>query len=138
MATIADSINAGIDKVFVGIYGYDHPKFTHMGKALFILTLMVMIGLVIFLSYRAVAKLSGKSPFENYPNNIRRYIVSGEASLDDKMYKAQKSTLTGSRDAPVFFSDYGVQMSKEEDGALVQEGFDNNELSNIESRFMLK
>jgi hypothetical protein len=85
----------------------------------------------------------GKSTFENNPNAIRRYIVSTDGvSLDDKMHYSQRSGLTGSRDAPVFFSDYDIEMKKDSEGNLVadREQFVDEkvtDVTNIESRFML-
>ncbi len=85
----------------------------------------------------------GKSAFENNPNAIRRYIVSTDGvSLDDKMNYSTRSGLTGSRDAPVFFSDYDIEMKKDSNGNLVadREQFVDEkvtDVTNIESRFML-
>jgi uncharacterized membrane protein YcgQ (UPF0703/DUF1980 family) len=84
------------------------------------------------------------SGFVNNPNAIRRYIVATDGvSLDDKMNAAQKSGLTGSRDAPVFFSDFDIEMKKNGNGDLVaerSEQFTNEkagDITNIEDRFML-
>ena len=86
-----------------------------------------------------------KSGFENNPNSIRRYIVATDGiSLDDKMHNAQRSSgLTGSRDAPVFFSDYDIEMRKDVNGDLVADRSESfvdekvTDVTNIESRFML-
>lgn len=102
-------------------------------------TSVAVLGAVALVTIVMTLVLSSSS-FENNPNSIRRYIVSGETSLDERMQQARKSNLTGSRDAPVFFSDYDVQMYKDKEGALVQENFVNEkvtDLTNIENRFML-
>ncbi len=83
------------------------------------------------------------SSFTNSPNNIRRYIVAEDGlSLDDKLHRNQKSTLTGSRDVPVFFSDFNVEMTRDANGDLVpqRESFTDekvNDVANIEQRFMV-
>ena len=56
------------------------------------------------------------------PNNIRRYQVGlGGESLDERVWAASQkpatSTLTGTRDIPVFFQDYDYEMIKK-DGAM--------------------
>lgn len=105
----------------------------HVGIAIVV---AAIIGLIAWL----ITTVSG---FENNPNSIRRYIVATDGvSLDDKMHAAQRSNLTGSRDAPVFFSDYDIEMRKDTNGDLVadREGFVNEkatDVTNIENRFML-
>lgn len=83
------------------------------------------------------------SGFTNSPNNIRRYVVAEDGvSLDDKLHRYQKSGLTGSRDVPVFFSDFNVEMTRDANGDLVpsRESFTDekvNDVANIEQRFMV-
>ncbi len=83
------------------------------------------------------------SGFTNSPNSIRRYVVAEDGfSLDDKLHRNQKSTLTGSRDVPVFFSDFNVEMTRDANGDLVpqRESFTDekaNDVANIEQRFMV-
>lgn len=85
----------------------------------------------------------GASGFTNSPNNIRRYIVADDGvSLDDKINRSAKSGLTGTRDVPVFFSDFNVEMARDADGNLnpQRESFSNekvNDVTNIEQRFMV-
>lgn len=91
----------------------------------------------------AIVTTVGWSAFENKPNNIRRYIVADDGlSLDDKINRSSKSGLTGSRDVPVFFSDFNVEMARDADGNLnpQRESFTNekaNDVTNIEQRFMV-
>jgi hypothetical protein len=82
------------------------------------------------------------SGFNNSPNNIRRYIVADDGvSLDDKINRNSKSGLTGSRDVPVFFSDFNVEMARDSDGNLnpQRESFagEKDDVANIEQRFMI-
>lgn len=83
------------------------------------------------------------SDFTNSPNSIRRYVVAEDGlSLDDKLNRSNKSGLTGTRDVPVFFSDFNVEMTRDANGDLVpqRESFENdkaNEVANIEQRFMV-
>lgn len=100
-------------------------------------TAALALGWLMYLTFR--------SGFENNPNGIRRYIVATDGiSLDDKMHNAQRSSgLTGSRDAPVFFSDYDIEMRKDANGDLVADRSESfvdekvTDVTNIESRFML-
>lgn len=84
----------------------------------------------------------GVSGFNNSPNNIRRYVVAEDGlSLDDKINRNSKSGLTGSRDVPVFFSDFNVEMARDADGNLnpQRESFagEKDDVANIEQRFMV-
>jgi len=84
----------------------------------------------------------GVSGFNNSPNNIRRYVVAEDGlSLDDKINHNSKSGLTGSRDVPVFFSDFNVEMARDADGNLnpQRESFagEKDDVANIEQRFMV-
>lgn len=84
----------------------------------------------------------GLSGFNNSPNNIRRYVVAEDGlSLDDKINHNSKSGLTGSRDVPVFFSDFNVEMARDADGNLnpQRESFagEKDDVTNIEQRFMV-
>jgi hypothetical protein len=84
----------------------------------------------------------GVSGFNNSPNNIRRYVVAEDGlSLDDKINHNSKSGLTGSRDVPVFFSDFNVEMARDADGNLnpQRESFagEKDDVTNIEQRFMV-
>ncbi len=103
----------------------------------------VGIVVAIFLIGMAISWVT--SGFENNPNGIRRYVVATDGlSLEEKMHAAQRSSgLTGSRDVPVFFSDYGVEASKDSNGDMLTEhaeGFVDErvtDVSDIEKRFML-
>jgi len=86
------------------------------------------------------------SGFSNSPTSIRRYIVGPDGrSLDEKVHEYQQSGasgLTGSRDVPVFFSDFNVEMGRDANGDLVaqRETFTNekvNDVRDIEQRFMV-
>lgn len=83
------------------------------------------------------------SGFSNTPTAIRRYVVADEGmSLDDKLHRNTRSGLTGSRDVPVFFSDFNVEMTRDANGDLVpvRESFTNEkatDVSNIEERFLV-
>ncbi len=105
-----------------------------MGIALLVVVLVV----VIFWS-------STSSSFSN-PNNIHRYIVGQDGmSLDDKINAAShvKSTLTGTRDIPVFFQDYNLELTRDEaSGNLVSSrgetlAGERDEIAEIEQKFML-
>lgn len=100
---------------------------------------MALWGLVLVL---LILMIVGFSTFENKPNNIRRYVVGQEGwSLDDKINSNSKSGLTGSRDAPVFFSDFNVEMVRDGQGNLnpTRESFsgEKDDVTNIEQRFMV-
>lgn len=83
------------------------------------------------------------SSFTNSPTSIRRYVVADEGmSLEDKIHRSSRSNLTGSRDVPVFFSDFNVEMTRDANGDLVpvRESFANdkvNDVANIEDRFLV-
>ncbi len=85
----------------------------------------------------------GVSSFSNSPTAIRRYVVADEGmSLDDKLHRNTRSGLTGSRDVPVFFSDFNVEMTRDANGDLVpvRESFTNEkatDVRNIEDRFLV-
>ncbi len=86
---------------------------------------------------------SSVDAFSNSPTSIRRYVVADEGmSLDDKLHRNTRSGLTGSRDVPVFFSDFNVEMTRDANGDLVpvREGFTNEkatDVRNIEDRFLV-
>lgn len=101
----------------------------------------IIVGLVLLVISLSIGW--GVSSFTNSPNNIRRYVVAEDGvSLDDKLHRYQKSGLTGSRDVPVFFSDFNVEMTRDANGDLVpaRESFTEdkvNDVANIEQRFMV-
>lgn len=76
---------------------------------------------VLFLWWVGSLLVSSKEPFYN-PNAIRRYVIgqSGD-SLDDRIIAASKSTLTGTRDVPVFYQDLGSQLVRSDDGTMQRE-----------------
>lgn len=95
-----------------------------------LLSLVCVVMLIVVLS-------SSKSCFVD-PNNIRRYVVGNDgSSLDDKVYGASKSNLTGTRDVPVFFQDYDYEMVKNANGiSTSRESMKNRDpASEIEKRF---
>lgn len=53
--------------------------------------------------------------YGNDPNNIRKYQLVGDQSQSDRQVDAvnamNKSSMTGSRDIPVFFQDYDYDMT---------------------------
>jgi hypothetical protein len=112
--------------------------FTRLPEAV---KLSLIVGLFVVVIFLSVGW--GVSSFTNSPTSIRRYVVADEGlSLEDKMHRASRSTLTGSRDVPVFFSDFNVEMTRDPNGDLVpvRESFSNdkvNDVANIENRFLV-
>jgi hypothetical protein len=126
----------------MGVIG---ETFTKVKNAALAVDPMVLWVVIIVLLIWAIGTSIGwgvAANFENKPNNIRRYVVGQEGwSLDDKINSNAKSGLTGSRDAPVFFSDFNVEMARDADGNLnpTRETFtgEKNDVTNIEQRFMV-
>ncbi len=60
------------------------------------------------------------SSFTNDPNNIRQYQLVGDQSQSDRqadsIARAKQSSMTGSRDIPVFFQDYDYDMTLSKTG----------------------
>ncbi len=102
-------------------------------------------GLFVVLSFWLFVKMvvPSKSEFYN-PNAIRRYVIgqSGD-SLDDRIVAASKSTLTGTRDVPVFYQDLGSQLVRSDDGTMQREvvetlaGDKSDAIDALEKKLML-
>lgn len=104
----------------------------------------IVIALFVLLFWHVL--FGGKTSGFSDPNNIHRYVVGQDGlSLDDKINDAahEKSTLTGTRDIPVFFQDYNLELNRDDaTGNLVSSrgealAGDKDEISEIEKKFML-
>lgn len=88
----------------------------------------------------------GSSGFAN-PNAIHRYVVGLDGtSLDDRINAAaaldSRSSLTGTRDVPVFFQDFNSELVKDSEGNLnrvVSEGLSGTKdaIDDLERKMML-
>ncbi len=106
--------------------------------------LTIVFAVFLVLMFIVATTLSASvDAFSNSPTSIRRYVVADEGmSLDDKLHRNTRSGLTGSRDVPVFFSDFNVEMTRDANGDLVpvRESFTNEkatDVRNIEDRFLV-
>ena len=120
-------------------------------------SLMVVVLVVLFVVL--VIHVSKKSGFTD-PNDIRRYVVGLDGlTMDDKINAARQkalaasapasapaapaaSTMTGTRDIPVFFQDFGIEVDHDASGNLVTNRGETlagskDEIADIEKKFML-
>lgn len=121
-------------------YVKEHPRVVMVALVLIVVVIVVLI----------VHAHGEASEFTN-PNNIHRYVVGQDGlSMDDKINAAAatvpKSGLTGTRDVPVFFQDFGMELAADETGNLVAQrsgdkvsalAGDKDEIADIEKKFML-
>lgn len=116
-----------------------------MTKAKEFLTLYKWYVVAVLVAIFVLWAMMSSSSFTD-PNNIHRYVVGqDEMSMDDKINAAvrSRSQLTGTRDVPVFFQDYGIEATVDEasGNVVTQHGEtfagDKDEIYEIEKKFML-
>ena len=108
--------------------------------------LVVLLAVLAFIFFVMWMYSEGSSSFEDR-NAINRFIVGQDGrSMDDKINDAinAKSPLTGTRDIPVFFQNYNLELERDATtGNLVANrggetlAGDKDEIAEIEKKFML-